>query len=76
MSRIWTTTFEQKDWGDEIRNSMAPEKHLRELTKNSFVGRILKGEPEHDSYVILVFWPFWDLIDVYKKKIIKNTPSI
>ena len=67
MSRTWTTTFEQKDWGDEMRNSMASAKHLRLLTKNSFVGRILEGEPEHDFYVILVFWPFWDLNDFYKK---------
>ena len=37
-----------------MRNSMASAKHLRLLTKNSSVGRILEGEPEHDSYSRLV----------------------
>ena len=42
MSRIRATAFKQEDLGNEICNSIASEKHLRQLAKNPFVGRILE----------------------------------
>ena len=72
ISRNSTTAFEQKGFGG---NSMASEKHVGLLGKNYFVGRILEGQPGHDSCVILIFW-LLETCDFYKKILFKNTQCI
>ena len=47
--------LEEEDLGDEIRNSIASEKHLRWLAKKPFVRRILERESERNFCVILIF---------------------
>ena len=64
MSRIRATAFKQEDLGYEICNSIASEKHLRQLAKNPFVGRILDESLDVIPMSFSLSGPFENL---YKK---------
>ena len=72
ISRIRATAFKQEDLGYEICNSIASEKHLRQLAKSPFVGRIL-GE---SLDVIPMSFSLSDPFENFKQKFLLLKPGV